>query len=158
MAETENAPQKKPMNVKLIVIVVAVLAAAAIIAVGVFYYFVSPGTSSAKTQAVRTPGVLFEIGDFTTNLADPGGKRFLKAKVTMELNEEKKDEKKLAELKEQLPIIRDRILNILSSKTVEDLQTNEGRDKVKKEILIALNKQFGADRFRNVYFSDIVYQ
>ncbi|MZP30541.1 hypothetical protein GTO91_12540 [Heliobacterium undosum] len=161
MAETENAPKKKPLNMKLIIIAVAVLVSAAIIAVAVFKFFISPDAVSdhtPKASAPKTVGVLFEAGDFTTNLADPGGKRFLKAKVILELNEEKKDEKKLAELKEHLPVIRDRILYILSAKTVEDFQVSDSKEKVKKDILVALNKQFGADKFRNVYFQELVYQ
>lgn len=163
MAQTENAPEKKfPIDFKLVLIAVVVLTAAAVIALGVFKFFVDsnalPGKSPTKAGLSKPTGILIDVGDFTTNLADPGGRRFLKAKVSLEINDEKKDDKKLAELKEQTPIIRDRILFVLSSKTVEDLQGNDGRDKVKKEILIALNKQFGADKFRNVYFFELVYQ
>ncbi|MDD2421130.1 MAG: flagellar basal body-associated FliL family protein [Heliobacteriaceae bacterium] len=163
MAETENTPQKRfPIDFKLVVIAVLVLVAAAVIALGIFKFLISPealpGGLPGKTSPARPLGVLFEVGEFRTNLADPGGRRYLQAKVSLELNEEKKDEKKIAELEENKAIIRDRILTVFRSKTVEDFQANEGLDKIKKEILIILNKQFGADKFRNVYFLELVYQ
>lgn len=165
MAENETAPEKKSkINVKLILIVVGILAGAAVIALAVAKFIIaesnqSPGQAAFGGKAVvLEPGPLFDVGEFTTNLADPGGKRFLKAKITLEMAVQKTDEKKIAAIKERQPIIFDRILSILSSKTVAELQAVDGREKLKKEIVMGLNKQFGEESFRNVFFTELVYQ
>ncbi|MCW2277934.1 flagellar basal body-associated FliL family protein [Heliophilum fasciatum] len=159
--EKEKEPNAKGGGMSKLLIIGAVVVLVAAIAAGAVWYFFFSATDHAGEEAAKTPktpGVVFDVGEFKTNLADPGGKRYLVTKVAIELNEEKKDEKKMAALKEQTPLIRDRILMILSAKTVEDLQTPEAREKVKKEILVSLNKYFGPDKFRGVYFSDFIYQ
>ncbi|WP_170270075.1 flagellar basal body-associated FliL family protein [Heliorestis acidaminivorans] len=164
MAENEKNEEKKKssINIKFIVIALAMMVITALISIAAFTFFVAPNGLIGGTtiqEPVRAPGVLYDPGgEFKTNLADPGGRRYLLAQISLELNMQKRDEKVIAELDEQLPIVRDRVLAVLSAKTIDDFQSHEGRERVKREILIALNKQFGADKFRNVYFIDIVYQ
>ncbi|QGG48178.1 flagellar basal body-associated FliL family protein [Heliorestis convoluta] len=164
MADNEKNEEKKKssINIKLIAIIVSVMLVTTVIAIGAFLFFLSPGGlfgDSTVQEPVRAPGVLYDPGgEFRTNLADPGGRRYLITQISLELNMQKRDEKVISELDEQLPIVRDRILSVLSAKSVEEFQSHEGRERVKREILISLNRQFGADRFRNVYFVDLVYQ
>ena len=53
-----------------------------------------------------------KIGEFITNVSDVGGNRYLKVEVSIEISDKKKQES----VAEFLPVIRDSILNILSSK------------------------------------------
>jgi len=56
-----------------------------------------------------------------------------------------------------MPIIKDCILSIVSSKTVADLDVRN-RENLKTEIKNQLNKEIGSDVINNVYFTSFIMQ
>jgi len=98
-------------------------------------------------------GPLFEAGEFTTNLAQGGEKRFVKVKIVFELSHQTLAE----EIKQKLPVLQDRILLFLNSKTSDDLSATE-RPHLKNELLTDLNRYLTAGKITNLYFSDLVMQ
>lgn len=61
---------------------------------------------------------------------------------------------------ERLPIIKDSIIKVLSSKKAEEVLTAEGKDHLKEELVEAINEGLGLDEapVTNVYFSDFIVQ
>ncbi|WP_104750423.1 flagellar basal body-associated protein FliL [Helicobacter cynogastricus] len=100
-------------------------------------------------------GPLYPLaGPFVVNLISQNGRRYLKASVSLELN----DSKLLEEIKNKETAIRDTIIEILSSKTVEEITTLKGKNKLKEEIRSNVNS-FLIDGFiKNVFFTDFVIQ
>lgn len=110
-------------------------------------------TSARGNSAVSQIGPLFEAGEFTTNLAPGGEKKLIKVKVVFELSN--KDVEK--EVKEKLPVLSDKIILFLNSKTDQELRA-ENRSQIKEEILKGLNDYLQTGKIRSIYFSDLVMQ
>ncbi|WP_120945040.1 MULTISPECIES: flagellar basal body-associated protein FliL [Helicobacter] len=100
-------------------------------------------------------GPLYPLsGPFVVNLISQNGRRYLKASISLELN----DPKLLEEVKVKETAIKDTIIEILSSKSMEEISTLKGKNKLKEEIRSNLNS-FLIDGFvKNVFFTDFVIQ
>lgn len=172
----ENKEKKKSgVGVKVILIVFFLVAA---VGVGVFFgYSKFLGDKSTKsnendtnsyaaqtqtqTQSGQNSSYLqhvvsaktFNLEEFTINLADEGGKNYLKVNVYLGY-----DSKKLTEeLTEKTPIIRDAIIEVLRTKKVEDI-SDKNMDNIKIEIIQRINPMLEKGKINNVYFSDILTQ
>lgn len=62
------------------------------------------------------------------------------------------------DLDARLAPMRDTILVLLSSKTLQDLQDLQGKNQLKDEILMSVNKIIAPARIAKVYFTDFVVQ
>lgn len=98
-------------------------------------------------------GNLLSLGEFTTNINDVAGTRFLKAEVYVEVADKKSSES----LNEYMPVMKDSVLTILSSKTVADLDVRN-RSNLKEEIKNDLNGKVGKNTVKNVYFTNFIMQ
>ncbi|MFC3847856.1 flagellar basal body-associated protein FliL [Helicobacter baculiformis] len=100
-------------------------------------------------------GPLYPLtGPFVVNLISQNGRRYLKASISLELN----DPKLLEEVKVKETAIRDTIIEILSSKSIEEISTLKGKNKLKEEVRSNINS-FLIDGFvKNVFFTDFVIQ
>ncbi len=102
----------------------------------------------------ETIGPLYALKTMIVNLADRGGKRYLR--VTMEL--ELSDDDMLASVEKRLPQIRDTILMILPTKTYDDISTTQGKMRVRNEIISRINSLFVNGSISNIYFTEFVVQ
>ncbi len=129
-----------------------------------------PSQQAAKiivgnTVAVRStdkfaPGLIYPAEApiaFTVNLMTQTGKRYLKASFQFELD---KDEVKAnatkAELDRKMPMLKDTIIEILSSKSIEDIATTKGKNRVKDEIVKRINEFLIDGQVSNVFLIDFV--
>jgi flagellar FliL protein len=96
----------------------------------------------------------FKIDPIIVNPANSNGERYLKAVVALETYEPKVS----AELELRLPQIKNQINSILSSKTISQMQTNEDRERLRREIQNRVNGLLVRGRVSNVYFEEFVYQ
>lgn len=138
-----------------------------IIIAGLIIFLIAMGASYFLMKSLMTPllpkeeseqkevltGNLVEVGEFTTNIGDITGSRFVKVEVFVEVTGKKGQET----MQEFMPIIKDSILNILSSKTVADLDVRN-RENLKKEIKNELNSKLGNNTIKNVYFTSFIMQ
>ncbi len=136
-----------------------------IIVVGLVFFLVAMGASYLIMNRVLAPilpaketssevklGALLSVGEFTTNINDVNGTRFLKVEVTVETEEKKKEA-----VNKNMAVIKDTILNTLAAKTVADLD-NRNRDNLKAEITDQINATLGAEVIKNVYFTKFIMQ
>jgi flagellar FliL protein len=105
-------------------------------------------------EVVETMGPTKRLETFIVNLADKGGKRYLR--VSMDLELEKEDTVKVVE--KRLPKIRDAILMILPTKKYEDIGTVEGKSALRNEILTKINELMKSEEIKNIYFTEFVVQ
>ena len=121
---------------------------------------VNPPSQEESQEAIKEESEEAKIGpvipleSFIANLADPGGNRFLR--VTMELELENDDLTK--EMEKRLPQIRDCILMILPTRRYQDIQTVEGKIALRTEIIAKLNALFKKEAISNIYFTEFVTQ
>ncbi|MDX9814539.1 MAG: flagellar basal body-associated protein FliL [Sulfurimonadaceae bacterium] len=115
---------------------------------------VPQASSYEDNRKLSQIGILFPLDTFTVNLKSDSGKRYLKTTISLEL-----EGKELAmELNDKNPVIRDRIIRILSSKTVEEISSSKGKLKVSEQIMDTLNMMIVDGRVNGVYFTDFVVQ
>jgi len=149
------------MSKKALVIIVVVslfLLFAVMILAGVLFYKLSPQfqkesgeTGEANTDSI---GPVFTMDTFIVNLADPGGKRYLRITIALEVEREEVVE----ELKKRLPQVKHKILMILPEKKVEDLQSAEGKNATMNEIMSQLNALLPNGKIKHLYFTEFVIQ
>ncbi|MEK6709949.1 MAG: flagellar basal body-associated FliL family protein [Nitrospinota bacterium] len=111
-----------------------------------------PGEPGAG--GVMMAGPIIPLTPFIVNLADPGGRRYLK--VTVEIELEKKESE--AEMKARVPEIRDQIIVALSSKTFQQVQGAAGKQVLREELTARLNATLKSGKVKNLYFTDFVVQ
>jgi len=105
-------------------------------------------------EAGTEAGLMFPLETFTVNLLSESGRRYLKVDMTMEMEGEELS----PELEEKKPIFRDVIIRHLSSKSLEEISTLQGKDKLKEGIVAELNKRLHDGKIKNIYFTSFVVQ
>lgn len=176
---TEETPEvgEKKSNVLMIVIIgVLVLIIAIVVAVTVILMGddeeqitsnVAPmERASTKPQKRRTNtalagsrrlseiGILYPLDSFTVNLKSDAGRRYLKATISLELSGEEVS----LELDAKSPVIRDRIIRILTSKTLEEISSKKGKQKVSNQIQDTMNAIISDGQVQGIYFTEFVIQ
>ena len=106
-----------------------------------------------KESQSESVGSLVPLGEFTVNIMDVSMSRFLKTEIVLEVSDSKVKKSMEADL---LPVVRDEIISILSSKTVADLDSHH-RTELKNEIKTKLNRRF-KNAVTNVYFNAFIMQ
>jgi len=182
MAEEENKEEeqepkeKKSSNLLMIIIIVVLLL---IIIVGAVLFFVLSGddeediaaapqvkektvskkkrSSSAvldDTRQLNEIGILYPLDTFTVNLKSDSGRRYLKVTMSLELEGEELS----LELDAKTAVLRDRIIRILSSKTLEEISSKKGKQKVSQQIMDTLNAMISDGTIKGIYFTEFVIQ
>ncbi len=105
-------------------------------------------------QEKESMGHIFSLESFIVNLSDEGGKRYLRVTMGLEVSDPKASD----ELTKRLPQVRDRILTILPTRKVADLQTADGKDLLRSEIAAKLNELFAKEIVKKIYFTEFVIQ
>ena len=97
---------------------------------------------------------IFPLEPFIVNIYDGQELRYLKVKVEMEMS----GVGVKAELDSRLAPIRDAVLVLLSTKTLQDIQDIQGKNQLKDEILASINKIIPPGKIAKIYFTDFVVQ
>lgn len=101
------------------------------------------------------PGPVHSFEPFLVNLNEPGGGRFLRATVEIEVI----DEEALTALTEVERRVKDEILRYLSNLKVADTMGEDNRLEIQEGIIARVDKQLGEEeRVKRVYFADFVVQ
>ncbi len=96
-------------------------------------------------------GVVLPPPSNVVNLQEPGGRRYLKLGLEVEVNSDV-----ASKLKENNARIRDAIIMLLAGKTYGEISTPDGKVLLKAEIAGRINQILGAQRVVRVYFTDFV--
>jgi len=154
MTETTNDVKKKKSKLKFIIIIILIIA---VLFLGVFIYLkVTDTTINDIMQSfVKEEQLTMSLEEFVVNLKSPANMRsYLKIKIGLMYTDSGKTEMLTANTSK----IRDIILDNLREREYEDVTTNEGIDKLKKDIIEELNSSFGEPIIKEVYITDIIVQ
>lgn len=106
-------------------------------------------------KEVAEESMIVPLDTVIVNLCGSGGRRYLKAKINLEARDE--DVKKKIEARSVQ--IKDRLISILSSKTLEDVEGLEGQESLRREIKDAVDVVLKMeDGILQVYFTEFVIQ
>lgn len=118
----------------------------------------SPQAATAAASAAGTGatavGPMVNIESFVINILEETETRYLKAAVTLELdNLLAADEVKL-----RMPQIRDAILLLLGNKTFSEVRDLQGKLQLRAEMLDKINSLVQSGKVQQIYFTDFVVQ
>ena len=111
-------------------------------------------TAEAKKNLPQ-PVEMYNFQRLTTNPAESAGKRFVVVSLAAELDCAQK-KNLLEELDNKNPQLQHILIEILSSKTVEDLENK--KEELRKEILLKLNETLVTGKLKEIYFTEFVIQ
>ena len=152
--EKEEVPTKKS-KLKLIIIAIAVL----LIGVGgIFGYtkFNKGKEKKAEISQADKASIVLPLSSFVVNLMDKQGvgKRYLKVTMGLEIN---KEEDKLL-IENHNAQLRDTVLLLLSSQSLKEINTMEGKLELKQNLLARMSQILGNGIVRRIYFTEFVVQ
>jgi flagellar protein FliL len=156
--DAEATEQPKPVKKKklpLIKMAILIVLLALLGGGGYLGYakFLKPPPEEPKQPEIEQ-SVAQEMGTFLVNLSDPGGKRYLKVSLQLELNNQQVSQ----ELNKRSVEVRDAILMILSSKEYNDIGNAMGKMVLKRELITRLNKMLRDGQVKEIYFTEFLVQ
>lgn len=124
------------------------------------------GEQHGKEGEKQAKPVNFQVlEEFVVNLANPGGSRYLKAGITLGYTGEAPEGGGghghgggSNPLKQKEPILRDAIIDVLSSKTTTELSTVAGKEQAKLEILKRAQELDPKMEYSAVYLTSFTMQ
>lgn len=107
------------------------------------------GAQSGEAREVKL------IENIVVNPAGTNGTRYLSTSIGLELDKTPEIAKLM---EEKTAVIRDIIIAVLTSKTLEELSSAEGKDKIRTEIQSKLDEAIAPNKVYRIYFVDYVLQ
>lgn len=169
MADEKNSTddeleiKPKSSNMGLIIIVNVVLVGAVLVYLFVFNKPEAAPAASAGGDAkaeepapspTGEPGPLLKLNDFIVNLADREANRYLKLGLALEMA----DDDTLKKVTDREPIVRDTVIQLISSLTYKQVRTPQGKKDLRKSLRDKLSEVLGRGMLRGVYFTEFVVQ
>ncbi len=160
---------------KLIIIIIAAVVVLLLIIAAVVAVLILSGDDEIQQQAQSAPvsgggnpaqnmrsggnvflsmGPIYKFDQLIVNLSSQGGRRYLKTTVDAELS----TDKLALELDTKIPALRDVLISVLSSKTIEEISTVNGKEKLKDELVERMNESLVDGKIVNIFFTEFVVQ
>lgn len=114
----------------------------------------APEGRAAEKAREKHPEVGADLEPFAVNLAGPGFSRYLRLSFRLGLKEPEAQQR----LREASAKIRDALIMLLTGKRAEELMTEEGKEKLRAEILARVNREIGEGAATAVYFKEFLIQ
>ena len=143
------------------------------------------GSSAPVSDVMPGTGILLDTGTKIVNLADPGGRTFIRTSIVLEFApnstqyfgtsegptsggegattaamtvKEAYTTTFKEELNTRLPVVNDIIITLLSTKKFDQIYTSEGKEALRQEIMQAINSRLHEYKVIQVYFTEFVVQ
>ena len=171
--EQQESGEEKKSSSMILIIIIAVLILIIVIGAAVTVLMMGGDEGNAQVQqssstnerpmqrpmkggesALAEVGPMFPLDTFTVNLLSESGRRYLKVEMNLELSGEELG----IELDAKTAVVRDIIIRLLSSKSLEEISTAKGKEKLKEQIVDQLNMRLRDGHINNVYFTEFVVQ
>lgn len=153
-----SSQSKKSGGNKLLLVVVAGVVVIALGAGGWLWHrhataaAAAPQAQSSTDTAVKS---VMHLENFTVNLQGGGGNGYLRIGIDLGLASEQKEGEKGPAATGRL---RDAILTVLGTRTVDELMTPEGKTKLKQDLLKTIMDRVPEIQCQEVYFTEFLVQ
>ncbi|HBR28966.1 MAG TPA: hypothetical protein DD789_05915 [Firmicutes bacterium] len=119
-----------------------------------FIYRIMPVKENyTKVTAGNEVKYLMPLGEeVLVNLADPLKQRYVKLNFTIVLDSEETQ----AEIEKRKAQVRDIVIKICRAKNSEELREKEGNDKLRNEIITAINEILPFGQVMDIFFTDFI--
>ncbi len=150
---------------KKTIIIIGAVALIFLLIIGAGFFIIMNKMAAIQNQSIEKVadeeveeesliGEVYTLDTFVVNLADQGGKRYLRVKIDLEISDEKLKE----ELEQRMPQIKDSILMILPAKKFDNIKDEEGKIALRNEITEKLNSFLKTGTITYIYFTEFVVQ
>lgn len=129
--EAPAAPKKGKKLLVIILALVVLLVAAGGAAAFLLMKKADPKAKDEVKKVERKPPVFAPLEQFTVNLNDPGREHYLQIGLTFEVTGQDVADA----IKAQMPLVRSRVLLLLTSKGAEELASPQGKAKLAGELV-----------------------
>jgi flagellar FliL protein len=161
--DTAEAPPLKSPKKKLILVLAILLLVLG--GGGASAWLLLSGDSNASTAQANPeqpkPPVFLPIEQFTLNLQSSGNgtiDQYLQIAFTLQVA----DQEQIDQIKAYMPLLRSRLLMLLSSKKAADISSADGKKKLQEEILAQVKEPFlpqsAPQEVSGVFFTSFVIQ
>lgn len=125
---------------------------------GAAWYYLSADAAKAPAVQVAKAPVFATLEPFTLNLQPEASGQYLQISITLQVPEQAQADL----IKQYAPLVRNRILVLLSAKNAVELSSVAGKQKLMEEIAATLQKPFAANaapqKISHVLFTAFVIQ
>lgn len=133
-------------------LIIAGAGAVALLAGGGLYAVRVREPMAGQTGAAHAPSAppklaYVNVKEVTLRLADSAAEHYIKINPVLGVREARSDE-----MQDKLPVVRDRIVTIVTARSSTELATPQGALKLKQDLLTALRQDF-PDDVVDIYFS-----
>lgn len=154
MDEKENVQKKEKKGISKLILVGGTIFLLIIFAtVFVIGYNIITGKDN-NDENVITLGPVFQTEEYTVNIHNAGGKRFLRTQFSVEVD----NKKVITEINEKMPIFNHTVLTALGHLSLEELEAKGSKDKIGAQLVGALNDIISDGEVINIYFDSFVWQ
>jgi len=156
--EAAVAPKKSKKKLFIVLILLLILSGAG---GGAAWYFLGQsngGAHAKKKEEPPKPPVFAQLEPFTVNLQPENGEQYLQVAMTLQVA----DQAQAEQIKLYMPLVRSRLLLLLSSKKASEISTADGKKKLSDEIVAQLKQPFASQgapqSITGVFFTSFVIQ
>lgn len=150
----EVKEEKKRGSKKILLVLPLLLILAGGGGAAYFFLFAKKGKKEEAAPMPSQVGVMLDLGVFTVNLADRDVDAYARVSITLEISNEKVRQ----EIDKRMPIVKDAVIDVISSKTSSFVRTPEGRENLRLELIKRINTILFEGGVRNIYFTEFVVQ
>jgi flagellar FliL protein len=133
-------------------------------------------TPTPEKVVLPGEGIMIDTGTKIINLAEPGGRRYIRINVVLEFVPPPEDptakpaaegaaaaanpvvDAFTASINAKLPMINDTVITLLSSKSFDELYTAEGKEKLRLELMDKIQSMLTEEKILGVYFTEFVVE
>ncbi|HUK54696.1 MAG TPA: flagellar basal body-associated FliL family protein [Candidatus Binatia bacterium] len=130
------------------------------VVVGLVGWFVWSSQAAQREAERRAPGgvrAVIHLENFIVNLSGAQETSFLRVGIDLGSGLEEKEIRDEHRLPFR-PRVRDVILGVLATRTSEDLMTSAGKNKLKQDVLQAVQERIPELQVREIYFTEFLVQ
>ena len=158
----QNTKKTGKLSKKVLIIIGVFVALQAVVSFFVIQTTLRSGQDPESTgmedveveESQPEPGEIFTLENIVVNPAGTNGLRYLKFSVVFEME----NMELVEELTARTHLVTDLLISIFSSKFITEVDTPIKKEKLKQEILDAINAEFSAGEVSTVYFTEFVIQ
>lgn len=141
------------MSKKLLIIVVAaVLVAGGGAAAALKLGFLGSGGAAKAAEPIPPKVAYVEVREMTLRLADTSTEHYIKLDPVLAV-----PAKQAEAMEDKIPVVRDRIVTVVTSRSSTELSSPDGQRKLKEDLVSLLHKDF-KDDLVDLYFSDYLVE
>jgi len=108
----------------------------------------------AGTGEPAEVGPLVPLDEVLVNVAETAGRRFFRTSLALEMADVSAEHR----AEERMPVLRGRVVDLLSRKRMDELVAPTARDSLRVELLEVLNAEVGAGSCLDVHFTEFLVQ